>query len=621
MNMSKYKNGFDTGIEITSSEELIDRNSEGSDLEQLIFNLIQNQSNVQLLGQRRFGKTSVLKCAHNIIKDKYSDTKVSVFIDTTIHPEIIGINNGYILLCCFLIKGIFDNPNVDKTNFIMNEYQFHIYRDIKTQYKHIRGITDNGQVLFTQIIDKLAELSLSFILLIDEYEFLFHKTLNSYKPVRPIANLCQNNLANNQGLKVCIAGGKSWKHLSDLGIEGSPDFTFISSTIYLSKISEDGCRKIILDGLSKSNYDIENNKNEVDSLIQKAIILSGGCPNTIKFIGKDFITNNGQLDSSRILQNLDDIFHVRFHAVGKKQKDSWKQKYNLDDELVRLHTVETEADGQIIKFVGELWNTYVKKNQKTIPQNSLFDIIKNKLNNFLNFIGNHKNNQILNQLDKDKYNLVLKTHYETISDFFQKINNECEYKNIPHVFDFASSQDHHYQRDSLLSMCDDKNKFKIFCAQVYCLLMESTKGTPYFQIDNTRKYCYYNKKKYSKLKETMARLPSELWNFKMKDYGHLDKKVYLDISEYNPNGFIIDHIKTLRGYYYHTNNKKGEEIPLKFNINETMQELHKGDTFPNSDEDFIKLQITILERVTILLQYILNIIQKTPQTNYIELTT
>jgi len=520
-----------------------------------------------------------------------------------------------------MINVAFNIPSIDKNNIKIKGYDFTVKRDIHKQYNYIKNINSYGTQNFRELINKFADFSYSFILLIDEYEYLFHSTFSSDKPIYIMRSIAQRKLPNNQRLRVCFAGSRSWEHLNELNIPGSPDFTFLANTIYLKPLQREDCHALLTSRLKKTSMKYE--KNKIDELVDQAYSLSGGCPNVINYVGYDFIKNGGKINSNDIYKRLIPTFSTRWSNLSDSEQSTIiLESLEYDDILSELRLIK-ETSNNNYELVGELWQKFVFKKRDEINKHettpSLFSLV-NHVKSFFKSSSKTATSQYNMKLE-----LEIKAIKEQIDDIIEHINEECRFRGILDVFNFEDSHDHTYQLNALSKLCRNKEQFSNFISNLYTFLYESTFGPVYEVEEGNRYYCYQNKKNQVHLMRNCARLPNELWWYEANRNASLrqnDSTIYKSKDKINPNSDILHHINTIRGNYQHTRDKKSQVIPVRFKFPESMIVLYNKKKNPSSEQDFINLQRSILNALHRFLIYVKNLIEKEDVINYIdELTT
>lgn len=165
------KIGFNPKNEITNPEELFGRAKE---LEYLI-GYAKRRSCVQIIGPRRFGKTSLLKCIETHFNSQVDSDIYPLYIDfTEVASDVVGTANVYRYLISLVISKIsteklFEDPiqfrGITVHPSIYWEDTYELLNDISSS--RLQEILKEVVTFFSDLIDK------TFLFLFDEYEYLF----------------------------------------------------------------------------------------------------------------------------------------------------------------------------------------------------------------------------------------------------------------------------------------------------------------------------------------------------------------------------------------------------------------------------------------------------------------
>jgi len=430
-------------------------------------------------------------------------------------------------------------------------------------------------------------------------------------------SIAQRELPNKQRLRVCFAGSRSWEHLNELNIPGSPDFTFLANTIYLKPLHREDCHELITSKLEK--YSTKYEKNKIDELADQAYSLSGGCPNVINYVGYDFIKNGGKISINEIYRRLITMFSTRWSNLSDSEKKIIiLESVEYDDILSAMRLIKKTSNNNY-ELVGQLWQKFVINKRAELNHQEAASFLSSIVNRIKTIAKS--NSQEASHQYIMKSQLEIKTIKEQIDESIESINLECTYRELPHVFNFEDSHDHTYQLNALSKLCSSEEKFTYFISRFYEFIYESTYGPVYDIQDGNRYYCYHNKKKKQFLNKNGARLPSEMWYFTVNRSPSIEKKDHISHKNkevINPKSHILQHTNTIRGHYQHTRGKKSIHIPLVFNFRESMSILNKGKN-PSSKEDYINLQKNILIEFHIFLTNVRQIIENQHSVKYIKI--
>lgn len=260
-------------------------------------------ANLNVVGIRRFGKTCVMKSLVSYLKEDENTTVYPVYLDFK-SSEISGTDNVYKYMISVFLSSLFvDGINTDKTNICGNDVMpSDIWEEIFEQ------ITAKGLRLhrhFTELVSFFSELmEKTIIFIIDEYEFLFLKSLDKVEGFMKIRNLGAQ--INNNGHRIFaywLVGSITWDKLCDN--IGSPAANTITETSYITPLDEESFFKWWRYELS---FESDTNiKNLLDDNIGFAYERSGGVPYYGIKIAEYLIKHKQQPDYSVLLQSFKDM--------------------------------------------------------------------------------------------------------------------------------------------------------------------------------------------------------------------------------------------------------------------------------------------------------------------------
>lgn len=428
---------FQAGERIENPDLLFGRNKKGQLLEQL-FNLVKNGTNFQLQGERRSGKTSLLKCLENkILQEKINI--VPIFIDFK-EVSIKGNANMYRYILAKSIALCTEN-NILKSNIIIrgvNIKPIIYWEKLYEKFQKI-GNVSMQEVMKDFFIKISSEKKLTFFLLIDEYEWLFLHTIETEGGFYPLRSLSQEPTKNGiKPFSFAIAGAKSWeKFAKEIG---SPELNSIS--VGIKSVSPLDFE----DFTEMWQYCLENIQIPANSIIlntKEMFNLSGGIPFYAKVIGETLLNNSQtNIDFNILLPYFENIFQ-NLDAVELNKVKGIIENQNLSDIFIfKLadRGILAEINGKYY-VNGTLFKEYlVQKFQK-------------------NFI--------------DERQLELFEKGKTIELLIKEINDNSKNKKNEYIFTTTNETPLYYQSIKELSL--EFDIFKGFNASLYKILFEHTK--------------------------------------------------------------------------------------------------------------------------------------------------
>jgi hypothetical protein len=320
-------NGFIPTQEIVNPDELIGRNKKGRELDKFIKSLIQNKSNIQLIAERRTGKSSILNCSIAQIKaNKNVGNFIPLLINFKKYPSVNNVNNGYLLICAKLVNSLNDLLIWEKCGFIKKKKVIKIQKNkeifqldsIEGYYNYFITKEWRGAKLLEDLVSFLAKNNKSVVLLIDEYESMFFNTFEGIVgSVHTIRDLTMKQLSNEQIFRCAISGARSWDTYSQK--IGSDDFNFIDDYMHLDPLTYEENIDLLKHCYNNSNGVCKENLSQWESKTDEIFKMSGGNPYIIKIIGNSF-ASNGKIVLKEIAQRLNSHFCNTWQRLNESEK-------------------------------------------------------------------------------------------------------------------------------------------------------------------------------------------------------------------------------------------------------------------------------------------------------------
>lgn len=349
--------GFKPSIKITQPELLFGRNKKGQLLDTLILN-IKRGSNCQLQGEKRSGKTSVLKCLKTILEKDYPQYIV-LFID---FKEIGVANNRFNVYRVLLSKLIFKlscKNLLNDENKIKN-FAIRKCNEWEDVYQNLQDVPDiKVQGILKEFILFYSEYyNIGFVLLFDEYEHLLTVSFDD-----PTGFMVLRNLADEGGtsdikpLTYIIAGSKSWERLcTEIG---SPELNNCGVGInFTSPLKVIDFQDMWEYSLSHAG-EILNEQVKDTSLIYEK---SGGFPFFAKKIAESANVENGIISDVILKED----FSVMLRNLNERERhfisDLLKNK-NTGNKIIGVNLVDRgicKSENAKFKINGSLWENYLK---------------------------------------------------------------------------------------------------------------------------------------------------------------------------------------------------------------------------------------------------------------------
>ena len=472
MNSNLLYNGF-RFKEIDDPEKLFVRNQPRRELEKLVYHLTVSRHSVELIGEKRFGKSSILRCAKKQIETG-NDRKelIPVFIRTSDKSHISGHDEGHSLVSAYMLDALYKNNNFDLNNYKLDGYDLTNEKTILGHYNEILNHKMYGLDFFEYLITYFENEGILFVLLFDEYEHLFLETFgqNNNKPIAAISSLVKSDL-----LIVCFAGSRTSEHFKRLKIDGSPDFNCAVDTIFLQPLTIDDCRLIIEDGIENSKIPSNLKNHDINDQISKVYDLSGGCPNLIKHAGH-VLLNHGETQEEIIFRRSRTQLAYKWDYLSPVEQECILNRSKPIQDLLDLCLIDHSS-----RPIGRLWAMLIDYETEQIEENKFNDKILNKGNIIIDWL---KNKYIaLEKIDKVKWKLKINSIHSLLKEEIDNLNEQCEFQNIPLVINYPASHKFTTYMGRLNNLCFNKPSFKEFILDIYRIIFESSQGNVYV-IDN-----------------------------------------------------------------------------------------------------------------------------------------
>ncbi len=282
------------------------------------------KSNTQVIGLRRFGKTSLLKSLESYLRDSSISKTYPIYCDFKEVGSIVkGTANVYryilsLVVVAFSKDELFTEPESFR-NQIIEPSDF--WEDIYIALQEINDIRIPG--LFEDVVTFFADLTEKTILfLIDEYEYLFRFTFDNPTGFMKLRNFTSK--LTDKGLNpftFFVSGGITWEDLCSS--TGSGELNCIDQLLYVTPIDFDSFKKMWDYEVSL----ISDCPNDIMNGSEFAYKASGGVPFYGKIIGSTWYTSRSKptytvLKShfQELLNSLDtEQKHILFEIVKKKK--------------------------------------------------------------------------------------------------------------------------------------------------------------------------------------------------------------------------------------------------------------------------------------------------------------
>lgn len=434
-------NGFSPKNIITNPDLLFGR----KDLLNQLSSLANNGNSVSIIGLRRFGKTSLLRCVETLLRNNSSSKAYPLFFDFKEVGSIIkGTDNVYKYMISMFVAKLFsdgyfkEETTFRKVSIKATDSWEDIYEGLKDiNSVKIQSVFEDIILFFSEYIDK------TILFLFDEYEWLFRFSFD-----HPVGFMKLRNLSSkpNNGIipfSFWIAGANPWDYLCTL--TGSGELNVIDAPpIYISYIDNESF-KLMWESELKNT---ENCSALLKDSIELAFQASGGIPFYGKLIGSHIRTSSIEINFS--------LFKSHFQELYESLQSEEKTILN---ELARL-----PRNYKITKYLLEL----IEKGL-IIKKGSNYELKSSFFRDFIKSITVPSQNTGVFLLP-ESHRLA-----DSISMLIMNVNNT--HKNKKGTYIFEPVVDDAALMKDLRTPCYSLELFADFASSLYKIVFERTKET------------------------------------------------------------------------------------------------------------------------------------------------
>lgn len=430
--------GFSTHNLITQKKELFGRDDI---FNQLLF-CARSRRTISIIGLRRFGKTSILKCLeYELMADKSNKIYPIYFDFKEVGSIIKGTDNVYRYMISRLIENLYRNQHFVE-DFTFKRITISPVEDWTDNYENLKNVDAvKIQGLFEELILFFAEyLDMTFLFLIDEYEYLFRFSFDSPVGFMKLRNLA-SKIGENKLNPFCffIAGALTWEYLCT--ITGSGELNIVDQTVFLKpidRISFKSLWEFETSLLTDCNINLTNGE-------EFGFNASGGVPFYGKLIGFNWVSNSKKPEYFILKSYFQEIFD----SLQKEEQD------------ILIDLAKVPRKYQKSKYVLELIEKgliYHNQDRLEIRIGFLKDYIKAK------YLTIQTSN-----ITPEEYVLT-----DNIASLIITINNTHYSKKGTYVFE-PVNDDAALLKD-LRTKCTNNDQFSNFACSIYKIIFEKTKS-------------------------------------------------------------------------------------------------------------------------------------------------
>ncbi len=277
--------GFLPHKEITNPKDLFGREQLLKQLQQLA----NNRNTVSIIGLRRFGKTSILKCLEFSLSNDPDANVYPLYFDFKEVSSIVkGTENVYRYMIAKFVERLFiDNHFTHSAIFKKKKIKpSDDWTDVFEDLKDVNPV--RIQSLFEEIVSFFSEyVGKTVIFFFDEYEHLFRFSFDQPEGFMKLRNFSSKVIHNNiLPFSFFVCGAISWEHLCT--ITGSGELNCIDHSTYIAPIDKGDFESMWISEANK----IENCNLEILNGTEYSFQSSGGVPFYAKIIGSNWVIKN-----------------------------------------------------------------------------------------------------------------------------------------------------------------------------------------------------------------------------------------------------------------------------------------------------------------------------------------
>lgn len=354
---------FNADKYVASPNLLFGRNAKGQELDTLV-SMIENGQICLLLGERRHGKTSMLKCAEALLSER-SPHIVPVYLDFTAAPIRNSNYDVYRYILAQSVSALWKKKKVQgpvelagRGAIPSGDGWLSIYENLASQAE---GREVGLQEALTRfILEAPQKYGIGFAYLFDEYEHLFKNSLNDpagFYLFRGISQMPSEE--NPKPMAYVVAGHKGWEDLcSETGSAELNNLPVVP--LRLRPLDYEHFAQMwehLLNGAEAVPASLKDTQHIYD--------LAGGIPFYGKFIGGTLLLKNDityQDLRSNFLRQLDNLSESDVSLLKNVLSDEFSQyeKHSLIDlinrGLLKKTPLGVDINGRLFKeFLVHHW--------------------------------------------------------------------------------------------------------------------------------------------------------------------------------------------------------------------------------------------------------------------------
>lgn len=344
--------------------------AEGKGLLHSVIQSIVNGESCIIHGERRSGKTSILKCVEYVLLNRYLDGPVPVNVDfPSIGFKPLGFDAGMVKILSFISKS-FKNARAKGRDWIPSPF---LLPSIEGDFLQFTESSIRASYTAENVLEELDTFlkahKKSAVLIFDEYEYLenvFYDTQESF--FYPIRSRQDDYDPSEGGICCIIAGAERPKGRAQ---HGSPQFNLFKHPIPVPPLEKAPFAKMWNDLYGECSIGIQEKIDSHGYSIDQIYEMCGGRPGFAKRLVEMWVSSPDE-DAP-----LDDWFKNIFWRQPEAARQILIDLTNdapvdsYDDNVERLkllYLIEDDPDPELggMRIKGSLWADFLRRESQKI---------------------------------------------------------------------------------------------------------------------------------------------------------------------------------------------------------------------------------------------------------------
>lgn len=434
---------FRTNCEIKDPNRLFGRKEEL----QKLCDYAEGLQQVEIVGARRFGKTSLIRSFITIYKGKDSRRAYPIYLD--IHSDSIkGTANVYRYLSAQVISNLYADGAIGDNVISFDDINITPSKNWNKVYKQLGDVEDEIEQIsiFDETVEFFSEqIGQTLLLIFDEYE----NAIDSFDKIDGLMHLRTKTNTTNY-LSFWIIGATPWKKLileSNIDVRGSGVFNGITFDLYVKPLYWTDFKDM---WTNECNLIIEESKRQqLIALCEKIYESSGSVPCFAKIIGFTFLIEKNYPQYNCLTVQFAEIErNLTNEEIRSLRELLSSPKQYLDTD--KKESITSLEDYGIIRM-DDSYRYY-------IPSRFFSDYLRAKLQ--------EEKSSTIDTIDFNKY-------VDGIAEKICRINDIWHDKFGIYMFDIENDTQRHFS--TLRKPCDNPDQFSSFINAIYLIYWEGAK--------------------------------------------------------------------------------------------------------------------------------------------------